>query len=301
MTEERLQKVLAAAGVASRRACEALIAAGRVRVDGKVVTELGTKVDPASASIAVDGSPVTAHHGNTYFRVYKPRGVLSDIGGDRRGRRTVAHLLPQGVGRVFPVGRLDLNSEGLVLLTNDGELTNKLTHPRFEHPKTYFVLMSKLPSADALVRLREGVELEGGRTAPARVDVADGIPAGLTLDNGSRSFAATPADGWKSPPPDKGVWLRIVLREGKKRQIRHMVGAVGLDLRRLIRWSIGSLTLEGLEPGMAKPLTSGEIFALKDMVVRGTRRRSERARQGKQNDGPRSRRRSAPRGHRRKP
>ncbi len=296
MTEERLQKVLAAAGVASRRACESLIAAGRVRVDGRVITELGTKVDPAKVSIAVDGSPIPVSRSNIYYRVYKPRGVLSDIGGDRRGRRTVAHLLPGGVGRVFPVGRLDLNSEGLVLLTDDGALTNRLTHPRFEHPKTYFVLVAKRPSADALVRLREGIDLESGRTAPARVEVADGIPERLTLDKGSRSFAATPADGWKSTPPDKGVWLRIVLREGKKRQIRHMAAAVGIELRRLIRWSIGPLTLEGLEPGMARPLTSGEVFALKDMVDRGKRRRPQVTRQTRKTDRTRARRRTPPRG-----
>ena len=257
-------------------------------------------MDPAEVSIAVDGSPIPVSSGNAYYRVYKPRGVLSDIGGDRRGRRTVAHLLPGGVGRVFPVGRLDLNSEGLVLLTDDGALTNRLTHPRFEHPKTYFVLVAKRPSADALVRLREGVELESGRTAPARVEVAEGIPARLTLDNGSRSFAATPADGWKSTPPDKGVWLRFVLREGKKRQIRHMASAVGIELRRLIRWSIGPLTLEGLEPGMAEPLTSGEVFALKDMVDRGKRRGPKRTSQAREVGRSRARRRTPPRGQRRR-
>ena len=135
MAEERLQKVMAAAGIASRRASEELITSGRVRVDGKVVTTLGTKVDPASATVEVDGSPVRLPQSNVYFKVYKPRGILSDIGGDSRGRKTVADLLPPGVGRVFPVGRLDLNSEGLVLLTDDGELTNKLTHPDLSIPR----------------------------------------------------------------------------------------------------------------------------------------------------------------------
>lgn len=298
MTEERLQKVLAAAGVASRRASEKLITSGRVRVDGQVVTTLGTKVDPAKADVSVDGRPVRFSDSNVYFRVYKPRGILSDIGGDTRGRRTVARLLPSGAGRVFPVGRLDLNSEGLVLLTDDGELANKLTHPRFEHPKTYYVLVSQRPPVDVLVRLREGVELESGRTAPARVEVADGLPERLILDKGTHSFAAAPEDGWKGSPPEKGVWLRIVLREGKKRQIRHMASAVGIGLRRLIRWSIGPLTLEGLEPGMARELTPGEVYALKQMVVKGADRRSSRARAGARADRPRSGRGPAPRNRR---
>ena len=298
MAEERLQKVLAAAGIASRRACEKLIASGRVRVDGQIVTALGTKVDPATASVAVDGRPVQFSDRNVYFRVYKPRGILSDIGGETRGRKTVASLLPRGAGRVFPVGRLDLNSEGLVLLTDDGALANRLTHPRFEHPKTYFVLVAKRPSGEALTRLREGVELESGRTAPARVEVADGLPARLELDKGKQDFGAAPEDGWKNSPPEKGVWLRIVLREGKKRQIRHMAAAVGIDLRRLIRWSIGPLTLEGLQPGMSRELTAGEVYALKQMVGKGSGRRSLRGGPAKKADRSTSKRRNAPRNRR---
>jgi len=229
--------VLAAAGIASRRACEEMISAGRVRVNGEVVTRLGTKVDPKSASIAVDGKPVGVAQSNIYYRVYKPRGLLSDIGGDSRGRRTVAELLPPGVGRVFPVGRLDLNSEGLVLLTDDGELAHRLTHPRYEHPKTYFVLSAQRPAADALFRLRNGIELESGRTAPARVEVAERLPAGLMLDRGRPEQGPPGTESWRSPRTDKGVWLRIVLREGKKRQIRHMAAAVGIQVRRLIRES----------------------------------------------------------------
>ena len=298
MSEERLQKVLAAAGVASRRACEELMTTGRVRVDGKVVTTLGTKVDPASAAVEVDGRPVRLPQRNVYYKVYKPRGILSDIGGDSRGRKTVASLLPAGVGRVFPVGRLDLNSEGLVLLTDDGELTNKLTHPRFEHPKTYYVLTGQRPSTDALVQLREGIELEGGRTVPARVDVADGLPARLILDKGTRQFGAAPADGWKRPPPEKGVWLRFVLREGKKRQIRHMTAAVGIELRRLIRWSTGPVTLEGLQPGMSRQLSPGEVNALQDLVGGSSRKRIPRIRHNKRNDRLRPKRRSSPRNKR---
>ncbi len=281
MTEERLQKVLAAAGVASRRACEELISAGRVRVDGEVVTKLGTKVNVESAAIAVDGKPVGLAQSNVYYRIYKPRGILSDIGGDSRGRRTVAELLPPGVGRVFPVGRLDLNSEGLVLLTDDGALAHRLTHPRYEHPKTYFVLVTRRPSAEALFRLRKGIQLESGRTAPARVEVVDRLPMGLILDRGAPE-QESPADGTgKSPLADKGVWLRIVLREGKKRQIRHMASAVGIQLRRLIRWSIGPLTLDGLKASQARPLTPGEANALRTMVESGGRTRKTRPPSGR--------------------
>ena len=208
MAEERLQKVLAAAGIASRRACEEMISAGRVRVNGEVVTRLGTKVDPKSASIAVDGKPVGVAQSNIYYRVYKPRGLLSDIGGDSRGRRTVAELLPPGVGRVFPVGRLDLNSEGLVLLTDDGELAHRLTHPRFEHPKTYFVLSAQRPAADALFRLRNGIELESGRTAPARVEVAEDSP---------------PVSCWTEAGWSKG---RLVRKAGGARALIRVFGCV---------------------------------------------------------------------------
>ena len=298
MTEERLQKVLAAAGIASRRACEKLITSGRVRVDGQVVTTLGTKVDPSTAAVSVDGRPVLFSNNNVYFRVYKPRGILSDIGGDTRGRRTVASLLPTEAGRVFPVGRLDLNSEGLVLLTDDGELANRLTHPRYEHPKTYFVLVAQRPTAEALVRLREGVELESGRTAPARVEIAEELPARLVLDKGAQSFGAATADGWKSAPPDRGFWLRIVLREGKKRQIRHMASAVGINLRRLIRWSIGPLTLEGLDPGACRELTKGEVYALKQMVGKGSAGSSSRGRRRMGPDRSRAKGRFSPRNRR---
>jgi 23S rRNA pseudouridine2605 synthase len=252
MPEERLQKVLAAAGVASRRASEALITAGRVQVDGKTVTELGTKVDPATAKITVDGKPVRLPEEFVYVKVHKPQGILSDIGGDTQGRSTVADLLPPDIGRVFPVGRLDLLSEGLVLLTNDGELAHKLTHPRFEHPKTYFVLVNRMPSAAELDTLRSGgIELpDGNRTAPADVRVVSELPKELTL----------------APGPKRGVWLRFVLREGKKRQIRHMIAAVGLSTQRLVRWAIGSLVLGAVKPGEYKMLTRGEVSSLRTMV-----------------------------------
>jgi 23S rRNA pseudouridine2605 synthase len=253
MAEERLQKVLAAAGVASRRASEELIAAGRVRVNGKVVTEPGTKVDPEKAQIQVDGKAVVQSKRHVYIKLHKPRGFLSDIGGDARDRATVEKLLPPGVGRVFPVGRLDYNSEGLMLFTDDGALAHQLTHPRFEHPKIYYVLVRQHPDEEALNRLRSGVEIESGPTAPAKVEVVENLPDGLVLSSGDR----------------RGVWLRFVLREGKKRQIRHMVAEVGVEMVRLVRWSIGSLTLQYLPPGEARILTEREVGSLRQMVSRG--------------------------------
>ncbi|MCC6169717.1 MAG: rRNA pseudouridine synthase [Caldilineaceae bacterium] len=257
MAEERLQKVLAAAGVASRRAAEEMIAAGRVQVDGQTVTELGTKVDPALVQITVDGRPVGTAARHVYYKVNKPRGMLSDIGGHTWGRSTVAELLPEGARRVFPVGRLDLNSEGLVLLTDDGEMAHQLTHPRFEHPKTYYVLVEARPGEAALETLRHGVDLPEGRTAPAQVRIVPALPRDLKL----------------APGPKTGVWLEIVLREGKKRQIRHMTAAVGHPTLRLIRWALGSLVLGDLAPGAAAPLTRREVAGLRLWVAQPPRQR----------------------------
>ena len=250
MSEDRLQKIMAAAGVASRRACEDLMVAGRVQVDGQVVTELGTKVDPDKVEITVDGQPIKQPKRHVYYKVYKPRGVLSDIGGDTRGRQTVADLLPEDARRVFPVGRLDLISEGMVLLTDDGALANRLTHPRYEPPKISYVLVQKMPTMLALENLRTGVDLPTGRTQPCKVNVAKTLPEGLVLDEGVA----------------KGVWLRIVLREGKKRQIRHMTAAVGYPTQRLVRWAIGPVTVEGVKPGEYRALTGTEVGSLKEMI-----------------------------------
>jgi len=246
MTEERLHKVMAAAGVGSRRACEQMIVAGRVQVNGRVVTELGVKVDPGVAQITVDGKPLRFHQRHVYVKVNKPRNMLSDIGGDARGRRTVEELVELPGRRVYPVGRLDLNSEGLVLLTDDGELAHLLSHPRFEHTKTYYVLVAERPAEEALGQLRQGVDLPTGRTAPAQVRVVDSPPAGLKLAGG----------------PQAGAWLEIMLHEGKKRQIRHMTAAVGYPTLRLIRWAIGPLTLGALGPGESAHLTRRELTAL---------------------------------------
>lgn len=255
MAEERLQKVLAAAGVASRRASEALIVAGRVTIDGETVTELGTKVDPSESAIAVDGRPVEVPSKHVYYKVHKPRGVLSDVGGDTRGRQSIDQLLPPKSGRLFPVGRLDLNSEGLVLMTDDGQLAHRLTHPRYEHPKTYYVLVAERPGEADLRRLQTGVDLADGTKVHAEAEVVDGVPGELNM----------------MPGPTRGVWLKVVLREGKKRQIRHMTAAVGHPTLRLVRWAIGALTLGNLPAGEAAPLTRREVAALKESMHEGQR------------------------------
>lgn len=250
MAEERLQKVMAAAGIGSRRSCEDLIRLGRVQVDGQTVNTLGTKVDPAKVSIVVNGQPLQKKKKHVYIKLHKPRDVLSDIGGNTRGRESVADLLPPQFQRVFSVGRLDLNSEGLMLLTDDGELANKLTHPRYQHPKTYYALLDKRPNETAINRLREGVELPDGYvTAKAHVTF-DPLPSWVRLESGRTD----------------GHWLRIVLREGKKRQIRHMTAAVGHPTLRLIRWSIGSMTLGDLRPRESAPLTKKELNGLRELI-----------------------------------
>ncbi len=226
---ERLQKVMAAAGVASRRRCEEWIAEGRVTVDGEVA-RLGRRVDPATAHIEFDGVPLSVAPGLVHYLVNKPAGVLSTAS-DPRGRPTVVALVP-AEPRVYPVGRLDMDSEGLLLLTNNGALTHRLTHPSFEVPKEYLVSHTGDIGRGALRRLREGVDLEDGRTAPARV--------------------STPAPGL----------LRIVIHEGRNRQVRRMVAAVGGRVTRLVRTRIGPLADPDLAPGEWRSLEPDELRAI---------------------------------------
>ena len=232
--EERLQKVMARSGVGSRRACEELIRQGRVNVDDKIAT-LGQKVDPARQRIVVDGQLLTDSQQMVYIALHKPRGVLA-VSKDDRGRRTVRNLVPLSEN-LFPVGRLDATSEGLVLLTNDGDLTNQLTHPRHEHAKEYQVSVAGHPSERTLEKWRQGVFLDGKRTAPAKVSVIR-----RERDN---------------------TWLRVVLREGRKRQIRRVAAMLGHPVQRLIRVRIGSLHLGELKPGEWRHLTKQELRALK--------------------------------------
>jgi pseudouridine synthase len=236
----RLQKALSQAGVASRRASEQLIREGRVEVNGRRVTEMGVQVDPERDEIAVDGRPVSISERRRYILLYKPRGCLSVLTDDR-GRRALADLVPDAQG-LYPAGRLDYNSEGLLLLTDDGALTQRLTHPRYEHEKTYLVLVRGEPTTETLRALRTGIKLEEGRTAPARVGRVERTQWGRA--------------------PRGQTWLRFVLREGRKRQIRRMCDTVDLEVRRLIRVRIGPLELGKLEPGDHRPLTEDEIRRL---------------------------------------
>ncbi len=237
--EERLQKVMARAGIGSRRACEEIIRQGRVQVDGAIAT-LGQKVDPSRQRIVVDGQPLTASEALVYVAIYKPRGVLA-VSQDDRGRRTVRDLVPLSE-HLFPVGRLDATSEGLMLLTNDGELANRLTHPRFRHEKIYRVLVRGKPADVTLDKWERGVYLDGRRTAPARV-------TRLKAEKDS-------------------TWLQIVLREGRKRQIRRVASSLGHPVLRLIRERIGPLQLGQLQPGQWRHLSNQEVRALRNITGR---------------------------------
>lgn len=234
--EERLQKILAQAGVASRRNAEKLITDGRVAVDGTAVTELGTKVDAAAVRITVDGKPIHAPERLVYFLLNKPKGYVTTVS-DERGRRTVLDLLPEVKERIYPVGRLDNNTEGLLLLTNDGALTNGLLHPKQEVDKTYIARVQPAPTQDARIRLTEGVQLEDGLTAPALVRVLD-------------------SDGAEAH-------VEITIHEGRNRQVRRMFEAVGCDVKALKRTTFAGLTLAGVRRGAHRPLTQAELVHLR--------------------------------------
>ncbi len=238
--EERLQKILAHAGIAARRKCETLIADGRVRVNGEIVTALGTKVDPERDRILVNGKPIHVEK-KTYIVLHKPRGYLSDLD-EMRGKPLAVELVP-ATERLYAAGRLDVNSEGLLLLTNDGELAHRITHPRFEHEKEYLVLVAGEPDATWFAQLLKGVWFEGERLRAIRVE-----PAAR-----QQRFGAA----------ERGqAWIKIVLREGKKRQIRNMCALVGHPALRLIRTRIGEIDLGALPVGKWRELTAREVRAL---------------------------------------
>lgn len=241
--EERLQKILARAGFGSRRNCEELIRQRRVAVNGRVA-RLGQRADPKRDRITVDGQPVRIDRPFTYIALHKPQGVLSAVE-DARGRRTVTDLVNVEAPRLFPIGRLDLNSEGLILLTDDGELANLLMHPRYEHIKEYHVYVEGHPEDKALERWRRGLYLDGQRTAPAEVSIL------------SREKDHT--------------WLRVVLREGRKRQIRRVAAKLGHLVHRLIRVRIGPVRLGDLKPGQWRPLSKQEIEQLWEIKQRKKR------------------------------
>jgi 23S rRNA pseudouridine2605 synthase len=242
---ERLQKALAHAGVASRRACEELIRQGRVQVNGQVVTEMGTRVDLSRDEVRVDGRPLHAAESYVYVVLNKPRGYLSTTH-DPYGRPTVLDLL-EVEARVYPVGRLDVDSEGLLLLTNDGTLTQRLTHPRYAHEKEYWVLVNGHPNERALRRLRRGVEVEEERLQADEVAVLRGPHR-------------------RREPIVDGTWLRVILHQGSKRQVRRMCAAVGHPVQRLIRVRFGPLRLGRLEPGQWRHLSRNEVMALRKAV-----------------------------------
>ncbi len=249
MSKERLQKVLAHAGVASRRDCEELIAAGRVRVNGQIVREMGTRIDPVCDTVQVDEQPVELAGGRVYILLHKPVGVVSTAD-DPEGRETVVSLVNSPV-RVFPVGRLDINSEGLLLLTNDGELTHRLTHPSFEIEKEYHVLLDQEPDAEALQSWRTGVALDDRLTAPAQIDVL-------------RQTSA-------------GTWMRVVLHEGRKRQVREVARVLGYTVRRLIRVREGALRLGDLPRGQWRFLHAAEVRTLRAYLEQPVPARNARA------------------------
>lgn len=250
--EERLQKLLAQAGYGSRRACEEFIVAGRVRVNGKTAT-LGEKADLSVDKVTLDGKllPKPEALTLTYIALYKPRNVLSAA--ERQDdRETVRDLIPVE-GHLYPVGRLDWDSEGLILMTNDGELTNKLTHPKFGHEKEYSVLVAHRPDEKQLGAWRRGIVLEDGdKTAPAEVN--------LVSTSG------------------KGAWIRIVMGEGKKRQIREVGKLLGLPVVKIIRLRIGTLKLGSLKPRQWRHLTEKEVMELKGEEVPVMGKRSGRSR-----------------------
>jgi 23S rRNA pseudouridine2605 synthase len=226
---ERLQKVLARCGIGSRRSCESLISEGRVRVDGSIA-RLGDRIDAAQSVVEVDGIAVGVRPGLVHYLLNKPRGVVTTVH-DPQGRPTVTSLVP-AEPRVFPVGRLDLQTEGLLLLTNDGDLAHRLTHPSFGIEKEYLAHVSGSPRPAAVRALRQGVELDDGTTAPARVAVIE---------------------------PDV---LRITVREGRNRLVRRMCEAVGHPVRRLVRTRIGPLADRRLQPGHWRSLTLAEARSL---------------------------------------
>lgn len=237
-TAERLQKVLAHAGVGSRRACERLITEGRVTVNNRIVSQLGTKVNPEVDEIRVDGRLVRIARRHTYLMLHKPSGFVTTVH-DPQGRPTVMDLITSE-DRLYPVGRLDVNTEGLLIITNDGALANRIMHPRYQLEKEYLVEVTGPLDAARLEQLRSGVRLEDGMTRPAQVEMVR-----------SEGHA---------------TWLRMVIHEGRNRQVRRMLAAVGCRVERLIRTRVGPITLGDLPVGQSRPLTPREVRALMEQL-----------------------------------
>lgn len=258
MATERLHVALAHAGVASRRAAEELIRQGRITVNGQVVTGMGVQIDPARDHVAVDGKPVDLSRSEqqaVYLAMYKPVGYVTTTS-DQFGRPAVLDLVPQQIAqdsRVYPVGRLDYESEGLLLLTSDGDFAQLMMHPRYSPPKEYHVLVRGLPANQQLQRLCSGIMLDGKLTAPVEVEI---LPETEQEQMGR----------WTG-----GTWLRFILHEGRNRQIRRMCEAVGLVVVRLIRTRIGPVRLRGLNPGQTRLLRPDEVRKLIAATKNGAR------------------------------
>jgi 23S rRNA pseudouridine2605 synthase len=235
----RLQKYLAAAGVASRRKAEELILAGRVKVNSATVKELGTKVEPGRDLVTVDGKLVSASEARAYYLLYKPSGCVTTAS-DPEGRPTALDYLRGVRERVFPVGRLDWDAEGAVLFTDDGELANRLAHPRYGHRRTYLVKVRGEPPPEALQRMLAGVRLEDGSAKALEVDVHERA--------------------------ERNVWIRVVVGEGRYHLVKRLCEAVGLHVQRLFRPEFGGVTVQGLRAGAFRPLEPEEIRRMRRMV-----------------------------------
>ncbi|MBW4082879.1 pseudouridine synthase [Paenibacillus sp. S150] len=240
---ERLQKILAQAGVASRRKCEEMILAGKVEVNGELVTTLGTKVDPETDIIKVAGRLIRGEN-KIYIMFNKPKGVITSASDDK-GRKVVTDYLKGIKERVYPVGRLDYDTEGLLLLTNDGEFANLLTHPKHHVPKTYHATVKGIPHGSALDKLKAGIRLEDGMTAPAEVEYKD-------IDE-----------------VNKETVISITIHEGRNRQVRRMFEAISHPVIRLKRISFGDILLQNLKRGSYRHLTKDEINQLQQIAKAG--------------------------------
>lgn len=236
---ERLQKIISMAGVASRRHAEEMILEGRITVNGKVIRKLGTKADPERDHIKVDGKLINPRQPKTYILLNKPKGYITSLK-DTEGRPTVMDLLKGIKTRVYPVGRLDFDTEGLLLLTNDGDLAHAVMHPKKEIKKTYYVKVKGILEEKDIEILRRGIKLEGILTSPANVK--------------------------RIKKTNENSWIEMTIHEGKKRQIRRMLEKIGHPVLKLKRVRIGFLDLKGIEPGRYRYLTNEEVSRLKNLL-----------------------------------
>jgi len=241
MTTVRIHKLLAKRGVASRREAERMVLEGRVTVNGETIVHPGHAVDPKTDRICVDEDPIPEQPRTVYYLLHKPRGVITSRR-DPQGRKGVLDLVTQLPERVEPVGRLDINTSGALLLTNDGDLAHKLTHPRSEIPKRYHVKVWRTPTPKTLERIRKGIHLEDGRTSPCKIRVIESTDT-------------------------ENAWLEITVTEGRNRLIRRMLEAVNHPVSKLRRVSFATISLRGLESGELRPLSGDEVQRLRDIAV----------------------------------